>query len=122
MVQDDTKAGSHVAKLAVRIVVNVLARVLASVSVNILQLVFLLWWLLVHGWVIIWLRNCTDPWPNRQEFLRCCCLFDLFVKVEEVVLWSVLVKFVLDDLVGLLVNSDTRCLLEAFRLLCPSFC
>jgi hypothetical protein len=92
LIEDDAEASSHIDDLTIWVVVHILTGVLTSVSINVLELVHLIWWVLVNWGMVVWLCDGTDPWLYRQEFLGDCGLFDFFIKVEEIILWSIILS------------------------------
>jgi len=100
MVKDNTKSGSHVDNLTVLVEEDVLARVSASVTINVLKSVSLIRLVVVDGVVIIRLSNLTNPGLNSHELFTFASIFDS----EHFIIDTVLA---LANLAGLFVELGT---------------
>jgi hypothetical protein len=74
IIQNHSKTRSHVDYLALRVIVDVLSGVLASVAINELQLKSCIRLGVVYRRVVIGLLNSSNPRLNCHEFL------DLFIR------------------------------------------
>jgi hypothetical protein len=84
VVEDDTESGGHVDGVALAVEVAVLLGIGTSVSVDVLELVLLVWLSGVNVVVVGWLSNLALPWDTGG------CLFaNGLVALEEVVVVDV---------------------------------
>jgi hypothetical protein len=84
--EDDTESGGHVDGVALAVEVTVLLGVGTSVSVDVLELVLLVWLLFVDVVVVGWLSNLALPWDTGGGLFA-----NGLVALEEVVVVDVLV-------------------------------
>jgi len=76
VVKDDTKSSSHVNDLTVLVDEAVLARVSASVTVDVVKSVSLIRLIIVDGVVIVRLSDLTNPRLNSHELFTFASIFD----------------------------------------------
>jgi len=101
VVKDDTEGSSHVDGLTVHVDEAVLARVGASVTVDVLKSVSLIRLVVVDGVVIVRLSDLTFPWQNSHELLT----FASILCSEHVIIDTVLKLF---SFTALLVEFHAR--------------
>ena len=119
LVEDDTEASSHIADVTSGVVVDSHSRVLASVAIDVLELVGLIGLRLLNLRMVIRLDSGSSlPGLDGEELLTFLDLFGL--ELEEVRLGLSLVIDGL-ELTGLLVDSHAFVLLEFFRNFSPVF-
>jgi len=104
VVKDDTESGGHVDDLTVLVDEAVLARISASVTIDVVKSVSLVRLLLVDGVVIVRLSDLTNPWADSHELLTFTSIlhgeeivFGTFVVIDTVLklasLTSLLIEF-----------------------------
>lgn len=117
LVKNDTEASSHVADVALRVVVNSHSRVLASVAIDVFELVSLIGLRLFNFRMIVGLDSGSSlPGLDGKELLTFLNLFGL--KLKEIRFGLVLVIDGL-ELTGLLVHLHAAVVLEFFRNITP---
>lgn len=75
VVKDDTKSSGHVNDLTILVNETVLARVRASVTVDVVKGVSLVRLFIVDGVVIVRLSDLTNPWLDSHELLTFASIF-----------------------------------------------
>lgn len=67
LVQNNTQTGGHIAGVSIWVVVDVLAGVLTSVTIDVLKRINSVWLGGVDWWMIVRFGNLALPWLNRQK-------------------------------------------------------
>ena len=66
VIEDDTKSSSHVDSVSHNVEVDVLSAVGASVSIDVLEVVLFLRWVVADFIVVGWLSDLTNPWLDSH--------------------------------------------------------
>ena len=118
LIKYDTKTCCHVHNLSICVVIYVLTRILATVTIHILKFIgFIRLWF-VYWRMICWFNDSTDPRFDRHKF------FLLYLALDncETIKLRILNKLI--RLLSFFVNSNTNwyILLCKLRRLTPSSC
>ena len=122
LVQDNTQTGGHIAEVSIWVVVDVLAGVLTSVTIDVLKRIGNVWLGRIDWWMIVRLSDLALPWLNRQKLFRHVTDIDSLLKFEEIRLGSTIALIVnIYELTSILVGPlpSTRLLGVVVVILSP---
>ena len=122
LVQDNTQTGGHIAEVSIWVVVDVLAGVLTSVTIDVLKRIGNVWLGRIDWWMIVRLSDLALPWLNRQKLFRHVADIDSLLKFEEIRLGSTIALIVnIYELTSILVGPlpSTRLLGVVVVILSP---
>lgn len=108
LIKDNTKTCCHVHNLSTSVVIDVLARILATITIHILKFISFIWLCLVNWRMICWFNNSTNPRFYGHKFFLLYLALDNFKKIYL----RIFNKFI--KLPSFFVNSNTN----IYMLLC----
>jgi len=116
LIKDNAKTCCHVHNLSASVVIDVLARILATITIHILKFISFIWLCLVNWRMVCWFNNSTNPRFYGHKFFLLYLTLDSYKTVKL----RILNKFTL--LPSFFVNSNTNIYILLWELwrLAPS--